>query len=86
MQMAHAMGLRMVAEGVEDAETSAELVAMGVDVLQGIHIARPMIAADVGPWARPVVSAADRRHVRQEWSAGRLRSGRPRARRCRAHR
>ena len=52
MQMAHAMGLRMVAEGVEDAETSAELVSMGVDVLQGIHIARPMIAADVGPWAR----------------------------------
>ena len=25
---------------------------MGVDVLQGIHLARPMIAADVAPWAR----------------------------------
>ena len=51
-QMAHAMGLRMVAEGVENAETAAELEVMGVDVLQGIHLARPMIAAEIGPWAR----------------------------------
>ncbi len=57
MQMAHAMGLRMVAEGVEDAETAAELIAMGVDVLQGIHVARPMAATELGPWVR-------------QWSAG----------------
>ncbi len=57
MQMAHAMGLRMVAEGVENPETAAELVVMGVDVLQGHHIARPMVAAEIGPWAR-------------RWSAG----------------
>lgn len=51
-QMAHAMGLRLVAEGVEDSSTAAELVAMGVDVLQGYHIARPMPAAEVAPWVR----------------------------------
>lgn len=49
-QMARAFGLRLVAEGVEDAEGSAELVPMGVDVLQGYHIARPMPADEVMAW------------------------------------
>ena len=51
-QMAHALGLRLVAEGVEDAETDAAVSALGVDVLQGYHIARPMPAHDVLPWVR----------------------------------
>ena len=51
-QMAHALGLRLVAEGIEDAPTAAQLFAMGVDVFQGYHIARPMPAGDVGPWVR----------------------------------
>jgi diguanylate cyclase len=50
LQMAHAMGLRLVAEGVEDARTAAQLVAMGVDVLQGYHIARPMPADEIDSW------------------------------------
>jgi EAL domain-containing protein (putative c-di-GMP-specific phosphodiesterase class I) len=48
--MAHGLGLRTVAEGVEDGATSAELTAMGIDVLQGFHIARPMPTAAVVPW------------------------------------
>ncbi len=51
-QMARAMGMRFVAEGVEDARTAAELVPLGVDVLQGYHIARPMPAEAVIPWVR----------------------------------
>ena len=47
LQMAHGLGLRIVAEGVEDSPTASELVAMGVDVLQGYHIARPMPLGDV---------------------------------------
>ena len=50
LQMAHGLGLRIVAEGVEDAPTASELVAMGVDVLQGYHIARPMPLSDVQAW------------------------------------
>jgi len=50
LQLAHSMGLRLVAEGVEDAGTAASLVAMGVDVLQGYHIARPMPAGEVATW------------------------------------
>jgi diguanylate cyclase (GGDEF)-like protein len=56
-QMAHALGMRLVAEGVEDAATAAELVAIGVDAMQGFHLARPMPVAEVAPWVR-------------RWSAG----------------
>ncbi|MCV2396300.1 EAL domain-containing protein [Actinotalea sp. M2MS4P-6] len=51
-QMARALGLRFVAEGVEDAIAVGELVPLGVDVLQGYHIARPMPPDAVGPWVR----------------------------------
>jgi EAL domain-containing protein (putative c-di-GMP-specific phosphodiesterase class I) len=50
LQMAQALGLRMVAEGVEDAATMAELVQMGVDLLQGYHLARPMPADELELW------------------------------------
>ena len=51
-QMAHAMGLRLVAEGVEDSATAAALVAMDIDMLQGFHLARPMPATAVAEWVR----------------------------------
>ncbi len=51
-QMAHAMGLRVVAEGVEDAATAAALITMNIDVLQGYHLAPPMPAAAVEGWVR----------------------------------
>ena len=51
-KMAHSLGLRLVAEGVEDAATAAALVQMDIDILQGYHIAPPMPAASVGPWVR----------------------------------
>jgi len=50
--LAHGLGLRMVAEGVEDAATMDELSAMGVDLQQGFHIARPMPSAEVEGWIR----------------------------------
>lgn len=49
-QMAQAMGLRVVAEGVEDAVTADQLMRMGIDVLQGYHIARPMPEHEVNAW------------------------------------
>ena len=51
-QMAHALGLRMVAEGVEDEQQPGELAAIGVDVLQGFHFARPMPADHLVTWLR----------------------------------
>jgi len=48
--MARGLGLRTVAEGVEDAEIAARLRALGVDVLQGYHLAKPMPQEDVEGW------------------------------------
>jgi diguanylate cyclase len=49
-QLAHGLGLRTVAEGVEDTATLAELVALGLDVVQGYHVAKPMPASQIAPW------------------------------------
>ena len=48
--LAHALGLRLVAEGVEDAATGAALAALGCDVAQGYAIARPMPAGEFLHW------------------------------------
>lgn len=49
-RMAHGLGLRVVAEGVETEESAAALLALDVDVLQGYLIARPMPPADLLSW------------------------------------
>jgi diguanylate cyclase (GGDEF)-like protein len=54
VDLAHSLGLRMVAEGVETAETLALLVAMGCDEAQGYYIGRPVPAAEVAETAREV--------------------------------
>jgi len=40
--LAHALGLRLVAEGVEHPATARHLAALGCDVVQGFLVARPM--------------------------------------------
>jgi len=50
VDLAHNLGLSVVAEGVEDAATQRELGLLDCDVAQGFHIARPMPAADLGAW------------------------------------
>jgi diguanylate cyclase (GGDEF)-like protein len=49
------MGLAVVAEGVEDAETLALLADIGCDLAQGWHLSRPMPIGHLVPWlhARP---------------------------------
>lgn len=42
IELAHAMGLRVVAEGVEDADTLFELKTMGADIAQGFYLSRPV--------------------------------------------
>ncbi len=49
-QLAQGLGLRTVAEGVEDTATLAELVALGLDVVQGYHVAKPMPADQIASW------------------------------------
>jgi diguanylate cyclase (GGDEF)-like protein/PAS domain S-box-containing protein len=48
--LAHNLGLSVVAEGVEDQWTLDLLSTFGCDQAQGYHIARPMPAAALGGW------------------------------------
>jgi EAL domain-containing protein (putative c-di-GMP-specific phosphodiesterase class I)/GGDEF domain-containing protein len=46
VDLAHSLGLKVTAEGVETAMVQALLTAMGCDLAQGYFIARPMAVAD----------------------------------------
>jgi diguanylate cyclase (GGDEF)-like protein len=48
--LAHALDLRIVAEGVETAEALALLTAAGCDVAQGYHLSRPQPADQLTAW------------------------------------
>jgi diguanylate cyclase (GGDEF)-like protein/PAS domain S-box-containing protein len=47
VSLAHALGLRTVAEGIEDDEQRRAVLALGCDVGQGFHFARPMPVDDL---------------------------------------
>ncbi|TFC48625.1 EAL domain-containing protein [Cryobacterium sp. TMT1-21] len=72
VDLAHSLGLRMVAEGVEDTVAYDQLTGYGCDQAQGFHICRPVPADELGSWldgrrvpaatglSRRPVSSADR--------------------------
>ena len=57
--LTHALGLRVVAEGVEDSTVAGLLVEADCDVAQGWHYGRPMRPNDVSAWlARRATTSA----------------------------
>ncbi|KAB2342401.1 putative bifunctional diguanylate cyclase/phosphodiesterase [Actinomadura rudentiformis] len=54
VDLVRTLGLRSVAEGVEDAQTARLLREMGCDAAQGWHFGRPMDAATATDWLRSV--------------------------------
>jgi diguanylate cyclase (GGDEF)-like protein len=52
VDLAHALGMQAVAEGVESEDTWQRLRALGCDSAQGFYIARPMDAGDATRWLR----------------------------------
>lgn len=50
VDLAHSLGLRVVAEGVEDQRTRDLLTAMGCDYLQGYLLARPLNEEQLDSW------------------------------------
>jgi diguanylate cyclase len=52
------LGLRVVAEGVEDGVTLRELDALGCDAIQGYYISRPVPADDLIHWLEQYQAAA----------------------------
>ncbi len=57
IDLAHHMGLAVVAEGVEDEATLERLRSLGCDMVQGFLLSRPMLPEEVAAWMR---SAAPR--------------------------
>lgn len=54
IDLGHNLGLRVVAEGVENQEIWDQLVALGCDAAQGYYISRPIPAAEMGRWLTEV--------------------------------
>jgi EAL domain-containing protein (putative c-di-GMP-specific phosphodiesterase class I) len=61
IKLAHDLGLRVIAEGVEDQATWDLLAELGCDLAQGYHMSRPLTEPNLRLWlARP----ANRHSVR----------------------
>jgi EAL domain-containing protein (putative c-di-GMP-specific phosphodiesterase class I) len=50
IDLAHNLGLKTVAEGIEDHNTLERLKDLGCDIAQGYYLARPMTANDIDTW------------------------------------
>jgi predicted signal transduction protein with EAL and GGDEF domain len=50
VNLGHDLGLRVIAEGVEDQATLERLSALGCDLAQGFHVSRPMSAEAFDRW------------------------------------
>jgi diguanylate cyclase (GGDEF)-like protein len=49
-ELGHHLGLRVIAEGVEDAATWHQLNALGCDAIQGYYVSRPITADQFQQW------------------------------------
>ncbi len=52
IELAHNIGLKIVAEGVHDKETWERLKELGCDIAQGHYISRPLSSADFSGWLK----------------------------------
>lgn len=50
IDLAHSLGKKVIAEGVENAAVMASLAKIGCDIAQGYHIARPMPLDELRSW------------------------------------
>jgi diguanylate cyclase (GGDEF)-like protein len=50
VDLAHSLGLTLVAEGVESQAHLRELARLGCDLAQGYHLSRPLPPDDLTPW------------------------------------
>ncbi len=60
INLGHDLGLKIIAEGVEDADTLRRLAVLGCDLAQGYHLSRPLPPAAFDAWlheAAPVLPA-----------------------------
>ena len=75
--LGHSLGLQVVTEGIEDAETWTLLTELGCDVGQGYYISRPLPAPEMEVWLRAAQAPADHPHRTASDRAGRIPRTRP---------
>lgn len=63
--LGHNLGLRVVAEGVETAESLDTLRALGCDVVQGYFVSRPLPAGELEAWLRTTPWGAEHQRTRK---------------------
>lgn len=61
--LGHALGLQLVAEGVENQAQANQLTALGCEELQGYFFARPLDAASLVLWANSQQARVERRNL-----------------------
>ena len=66
VDLAHGLGMKVVAEGVEDAHTAALVAGLGCDIGQGFFFARPMLLTQLVETMR-AEGAPPAREVTQRW-------------------
>ena len=59
INLGHDLGLRIIAEGVEDGPTLERLAVLGCDLAQGYHLSRPMAASAFNAWLDESPLASD---------------------------
>jgi diguanylate cyclase (GGDEF)-like protein len=64
INLGHDLGLRIIAEGVEDGPTLERLAALGCDLAQGYHLSRPMSGNAFSTWLEESPLSMDRSGTR----------------------
>ncbi len=64
INMAHDLGLKVIAEGVEDGQTLSRLDDLGCDLAQGYHLSKPVPADLFVSWMNEFEAAAVLPHLR----------------------
>jgi EAL domain-containing protein (putative c-di-GMP-specific phosphodiesterase class I) len=60
INLGHDLGLRVIAEGVEDEATLRRLARLGCDLAQGYHLSRPLPADVFADWMEGLESSSGR--------------------------
>jgi sensor c-di-GMP phosphodiesterase-like protein len=63
IDLAHSLGLRLVAEGVETDAHLRELARLGGDLAQGYHLSRPLPPDDLTPWLQQRIRQPTSHHT-----------------------
>jgi len=63
IDLAHNLGLQVVAEGIENQETYACLAQLGCDMAQGYYLGKPMPAAELEAWLKGLRDGAAAPHA-----------------------